>query len=90
MINTNLSIGNKKAVGSVSLGCPKISPVRLSHLQILLYIVMNVERILVRPTEHHRHLHLSPDMARSGGLLQASEGEDDVVLLQVIDWCQQT
>ena len=77
-------------MGSVPLGCLKISPARLCNLQIILYVVMNVERVLVRPIEHDRYSHLTPDMAGSGGLLQSSEGEDDGVLLQVVDWCQQT
>ena len=90
IINTNLGIGNKKAGGSMSLGCLKISPARLSHLQVILHIMMNVERFLVRTIKHHRHSDLTPNMARSGGLLQPSESEDDGVLLQVVDWCQQT
>lgn len=30
-----LGIGNKKAGGSMSLGCLKINPARLSHLQVI-------------------------------------------------------
>ena len=75
-------------MGSVTLSCFKVSPARLCHLQVVLQVEMNVERVLVRAIEPHRHSHLTSDMTRSGSFLQACESEDDGVLLQVVGWCQ--
>ena len=57
---------------------------RLSLSQVVLQIIVNIECVLIRAIQSRRNPHLSSDVAGSGCLLQASDGEDNVVPLQVI------